>query len=87
MGAPNRAKTIRHYMGEELVANDFRDDRLAIILKMLSDDERWSGIRGELTERFLRVYDLTVEAIRLDTTTVSRQELGNHRGGSFSIWT
>lgn len=66
-----RAKTIRHYIGEEMVPNDFRDDRLAIILKTLSDDETWSGIEGELTKRCIRVYDLTVEAIRLDTTTVS----------------
>jgi transposase len=66
-----REKTIRHYIGEEMVANDFRDDRLAIILKTLSDDETWSALEAELTKRCLRVYDLTVEAIRLDTTTVS----------------
>lgn len=66
-----REKTIRHYIGEAMVANDFRDDRLAIILRTLSDDESWSAIEGELTKRCLRVYDLTVEAIRLDTTTVS----------------
>jgi transposase len=66
-----REKTIRHYSGEELVANDFRDDRLAIILKTLRDDETWSAIEAALTKRCIRVYDLTVEAIRLDTTTVS----------------
>jgi transposase len=53
------------------VANDFRDDRLAIILKALSDDESWSAIESELTQRTIRVYDLSVEHVRLDTTTAS----------------
>lgn len=66
-----REKTIGHYIGEEMVPNDFRDDRLAIILKTLSKDETWSAMESELTKRCIRVYDLTVEAIRLDTTTVS----------------
>ena len=66
-----RAKTIGHYIGEAMTPNDFRDDRLAIILKALSEEETWSGIEADLTQRCLRVYDLTVEAIRLDTTTVS----------------
>ena len=66
-----REKTIGHYIAEQMVPNDFRDDRLAIILRTLSDDERWSAIESELTKRCIRVYDLTVEAIRLDTTTVS----------------
>ncbi|MEM7127674.1 MAG: DUF4277 domain-containing protein [Chloroflexota bacterium] len=66
-----RERTVNHYVSEELVANDFRDDRLAIILKALSDDESWSSIESELTQRIIRVYDLSVEHIRLDTTTVS----------------
>jgi len=66
-----REKTIRHYIGEAMVSNDFRDDRLAIILKTLSDDETWSAIEAALTKRCIRVYDIAVEAIRLDTTTVS----------------
>lgn len=66
-----REKTIRHYIGEEMVPNDFRDDRLAIILKTLSEDETWSAIEAALTRRCIRVYDITVDAVRLDTTTVS----------------
>ncbi|MEZ4662064.1 MAG: IS1634 family transposase [Caldilineaceae bacterium] len=68
---PKRERTVSHYVSEELVANDFRDDRLAIILKALSDDESWSSIESELTQRTIRVYDLSVEHVRLDTTTVS----------------
>jgi transposase len=68
---PRRARTVSHYVSEELVANDFRDDRLAIILKALSDDESWSSIETELTQRTIRVYELNVEHVRLDTTTVS----------------
>ena len=29
---PKRERTVSHYVSEALVANDFRDDRLAIIL-------------------------------------------------------
>ena len=68
---PKRARTVSHYVSEALVANDFRDDRLAIILKALSDDESWSALESELTQRTIRVYDLSVEHVRLDTTTVS----------------
>jgi len=66
-----RAQTIGQCVAEELVMNDFRDDRLAILLKALSDDERWSAFEGELNQRTIRAYDLSVEQVRLDTTTVS----------------
>lgn len=66
-----REKTIGHYLAEEVVTNDFRDDRLAIILKALSDDACWSQLERELTRRSIRVYDLDVQQVRLDTTTGS----------------
>jgi transposase len=66
-----RTKTIRHYVNETLIKNDFRDDRLAIILRQLSDDEKWSAFETELNQRSIRVYDLNVERIRLDSTTAS----------------
>jgi len=66
-----RAQTIGHYVPEALVRNDFRDDRLAIILKALSCDATWSAFEAELNQRTIRVYDLSVEQVRLDTTTAS----------------
>ena len=66
-----RVQTIGYYMSETLVKNDFRDDRLAILLKALSEEEKWSALEAALNERTLRVYDLDVEQVRLDTTTAS----------------
>jgi transposase len=70
-----RCETIRHYAHAELTTNDFRDDRLAILLRELSDDERWSSFESELNRHSIRVYDLSSEPgtpwVRLDATTVS----------------
>lgn len=66
-----RAQTVSHCIPEELVANDFRDDRLAILLNALSQDGSWSSFETALTQRTIRVYDLDVEHVRLDTTTAS----------------
>ena len=37
----------------------------------MSDDEKWSAFETELNQRSIRVYDLNVERIRLDSTTAS----------------
>lgn len=50
---------------------DFSDDHLATVLDQLSDDLQWEHFEGELNRRTVRVYDLSVETIRIDTTTAS----------------
>lgn len=50
---------------------DVTDDRLADILRLLSDDERYRAFEQELMGHLLRVYDLQASCVRLDTTTVS----------------
>ncbi|MEO1447375.1 MAG: DUF4277 domain-containing protein, partial [Cyanobacteria bacterium J06635_11] len=50
---------------------DFSDDHLATVLDTLSDDQRWEEFEGALNAQTVRVYDLTVETVRIDTTTAS----------------
>lgn len=51
--------------------NDFTDDRLADVLRWLSDDEYWAEIEAQLGRRLIRVYDLERSPIRLDSTTAA----------------
>ena len=50
---------------------DFSDDHLATVLDELSDDLAWEGFEGALNRQTVRVYNLSVETVRLDTTTAS----------------
>jgi transposase len=47
------------------------DDRLADVLRHLSDDERWRAFEQELSGHLVRVYDLKPSCVRLDSTTAS----------------
>lgn len=66
-----RLTTLGQYVDEALSVQDFRDDRLAIILRLLSDDQRWAAFEQELNAQTLRVYDLKSPQIRLDSTSAS----------------
>jgi len=61
---------------------DFTDDRLALVLGRLSHPTAWAAIETELGRNILRVYDLTLERVRLDATTVS----GYHAGAEDSLF-
>jgi transposase len=50
---------------------DFADDRLADVLRWLSDDQCWAAIEAQLGPRLIRVYDLERSPIRLDSTAVA----------------
>lgn len=66
-----RTETLRGCYGGEVRAADFADDRLAMLLDKLSDDERWASFEAALNRRTLRVYDLKPKCVRLDSTTAS----------------
>lgn len=86
--ANHRMKYVQQWAGERLEtlsrlldhqpvrALDFSDDRLALVLKALSQDEPWEHFEADLNSRLLRVYDLEAHCIRLDATTA---------GGYFSV--
>ena len=69
------AAELSHTLGSCLDASvrplDFSDDHLATVLEVLSDDPRWEAFEGALNAQTVRVYDLSVKTVRVDTTTVS----------------
>jgi transposase len=69
--AGKRLGTLSLGIGQEVHALDFSDDRLGDVLRALSDDVRWDAFEGALNRHSLRVYDLSPEQVRLDSTTAS----------------
>jgi transposase len=66
-----RVEALRGCLGADLRDLDFTDDRLAISLDMLSDDQRWAQFETALNRRTIRVYDLKTDRVRIDSTTAS----------------
>src|SRR5919197_1157145 len=69
--ATQRLHTLWSCTGQPVHPLDVSDDRLAAVLRALSDDERWGPFEGALTQHLLRVYDLQPERVRVDSTTAS----------------
>jgi transposase len=69
--AEQRLQTLRRCIRQFIHPVDVSDDRLAGILEALSDDERWCTFEGALTQQQLRVYDLQLQRVRLDSTPAS----------------
>jgi transposase len=68
--AASHRVTLTSLLPCEFCEKDFTDDRLASVLRYLSDDDTWQKIEVELGRKLLNVYDLTNEPLRLDSTTV-----------------
>src|SRR6266849_3390102 len=69
--AERRLETLRGCSDPSLQVRDLGDDRLADVLRHLSDDERWRAFEQELSGQLVRVYDLQADCVRLDSTTAS----------------
>jgi len=69
--AEKRSTALSYCVGQQVRPLDFSDDRLADILRALSDDERWDAFEANLNGHLLRVYDLGAGPVRLDSTTAS----------------
>ena len=69
--ADKRLHTLRGCTGQDVQPLDVSDDRLAMVLHALSHDTRWDAFEGALNQQLLRVYDLSPERVRLDSTTAS----------------
>jgi len=67
-----RIQTLRCCLDETVRDLDFSDDRLAIVLDLLSDDARWAAFETALNQRTIRVYNLKPGCVRIDSTTASR---------------
>ena len=57
--------------GQAVTRVDFTDDRLEIVLRRLSDDERWSAFEAALNQHTVRVYDLSAKRVHIDSTSAS----------------
>jgi len=75
-------ETIERISGMKVNELDFTDDRLALLLRRLSQMEAWQGIETELGRSIMRVYELKAERVRLDATTVS----GYHTSGEETLF-
>ncbi len=69
--AASLQQTLSALTSEPLRVKDFTDDRLADVLRVLGDDKSWEGIEGRLGQRLVRVYDLGLGPVRLDSTSVA----------------
>jgi transposase len=65
------SSTLTRCLAPTVRSLDFSDERLARVLERLSDDPQWDAFEGALNRHTVRVYDLSVSCVRLDTTTSS----------------
>lgn len=66
-----RVEMLERSTGELVLATEWSDDRLGIILDLLSEEASWQEFESALNRRTIRVYDLQRERVRLDSTTAS----------------
>ncbi|MBC7250433.1 MAG: transposase [Anaerolineae bacterium] len=69
--AEKQLHTLQALVPEPVGVKDFTDDRLADVLRYLSDDETWEEVETCLGQRLIRVYDLHQAPVRLDSTSVA----------------
>lgn len=69
--ALERVQTINTLLGISLRETDCTDDRLARLLTLLGDPATQAALDAVLMQRWLRVYRLPTETVRLDSTSVS----------------
>lgn len=69
--ASGLSSTLKRSLAPTVRSLDFSDDRLERVLDRLGDDAQWDHFEGALNRHTVRVYDLNVSCVRLDTTTSS----------------
>ena len=81
----HRMQTLHSCTGQEVHDRFWSDDRLAIVLDALSDDQTWQQFETALNQRIIRVYQLKPQRVRLDSTTASGYWTVNE-AGTVPIW-
>jgi transposase len=76
----NRLWTLRTTTGQDVQRLDCTDDRLAIILRQLSDDTRWANFASALHQHTVRVYDLSTERVHVDSPSASAYPMVTKEG-------
>jgi transposase len=69
--ASERVQTINSLLDIRLRETDCTDDRLATTLTLLGEPATQAALDAALMQRWIRVYRLPTETLRLDSTTVS----------------
>jgi transposase len=64
-----RLQSLQALVNPTLRALDFSDDRLASVLDCLGSETGWTAFEAELGRDTIRVYDLSTERVRIDSTT------------------
>jgi hypothetical protein len=67
--AEERLHLLEALTGKTVRALDFSDDRLADLLAKMGESAVWQPFAQELSRGLLRVYDLSAEIVRLDSTS------------------
>ena len=75
-----RKNMLEQVCGISIGETDFTDDRLAIVLKRLSEPQTWLAIETELTRNSIRIYELPTSTMRMDATTMSGYHLVSEEG-------
>jgi transposase len=66
-----RLWTLGTMTGQGVTRVDFTDDRLEIVLRRLSHDERWGAFESALNQHTVRVYALSTERVHVDSTSAN----------------
>ena len=66
-----RLWTLGTTTGQAVTRGDFTDDRLEIVLRRLSHDERWGALEAALNQHTVRVYALSPARVHIDSTSAS----------------
>src|SRR5258708_13730279 len=69
--AAHRVETLSICTGQQVTEQSFRDDRLALVLDALSQEQKWQQFETALNRQLIRVYDLNPKRGAVDRTTVS----------------
>src|SRR5712692_7076942 len=69
--AAHRLQTLSLCTGQEVTERGLSDDRLALVLDALSDEQKWQHFETALNRQIIRVYDLKPKCVRVDSTTAS----------------
>jgi transposase len=67
--ALKRRHLLEQVSGQAIRAEDFSDDSLSLLLKRLSDMDRWQRLEAELWNWQTVVHEIPLESVRLDSTT------------------
>jgi transposase len=59
--------------GEVVRAHECSDDRLELVLRLLSDESRWTVFESARNQHLVRVYDLRTARVHVDSTSASAQ--------------